>query len=69
MFRSTNLFKLSGPDLYTVVFRKETRVLFSCYVISREMERASIVVKFKKVNFLELSISQNDFIHRAIRER
>lgn len=45
------------------------RVVFSCHVISREMEGASIVLKLKKVNFLELFVSQNDFVHRAIRER
>lgn len=49
-------------------FRKDILV-FSCHVISKEMERAGIVLSFKKVNFLELSISQNNFVCRAIRER
>lgn len=41
--------------------------MFSCHVISREMESASIVLK--KVNFLELFVGQNYFVHRAITER
>jgi len=43
--------------------------VFSCHVIAREIESASMVLTLKKVNFLELSISQNMFVHRAIRER
>lgn len=31
-------------------------IVFSCCVISQQIERASIVLKFKKVNFLKLSI-------------